>query len=107
MAFAYHAAIGDDLETITFDQGQLRKHLLHCFEEKELSRFPHKLVRRKGKCKIQFVALHCYDTDCKLPESYDNLLGCDSCDQWYHYKCNSIDSSTVLPINWFCKSCRQ
>ena len=86
VAFAYHAAIGDDLKTITFDQGQLRKHLLHCFEKKELSRFPHKLVRRKVKCKIQFVALHCYD-NCKLPESYDNLLGCDSCDQWYHYKC--------------------
>ena len=37
VAFAYHAAIGDELERIIFDQGQMRKHLLRCFEKKELS----------------------------------------------------------------------
>ena len=95
VAFAYHAAIGDELERIIFDQGQMRKHLLRCFEKKELSRFPHKLLRSRGECKFQYIALHCYD-HCKLPESYDNLLGCDSFDQWYHYI-----------TAWFCKNCQQ
>ena len=106
VAFAYHAAIGDAIERITFDQGQMRNHLLRCFEEKKLSRFPHKLICSRGKFKFQFIALHCYD-HCKLPESYDNLIGCDSCDQWYHYKCNSIVSSALLPTAWFCKNCQQ
>ena len=68
VAFAYHAAIGDELKRIIFDQGQMRKHLLRCFEKKELSRFPHKLLRSRGECKFQYIALHCYD-HCKLPES--------------------------------------
>ena len=32
IAFAYHAAIGDNLRTLIFDQGRMRSHLLSCFE---------------------------------------------------------------------------
>ena len=73
VAFAYHAAIGDELERIIFDQGQMRKHLLRCFEKKELSGFPHKLLCSKGECKFQYIALHCYD-HCRLPESYEAVI---------------------------------
>ncbi|KAL5502338.1 hypothetical protein EMCRGX_G009091 [Ephydatia muelleri] len=40
IAFAYHAAIGDNLRTLIFDQGRMRSHLLSCFERSEITPFP-------------------------------------------------------------------
>ena len=37
VAFAYHLAVGDDVQTLGLNQQKLRKHL---FERKCLSRFP-------------------------------------------------------------------
>ena len=40
IAFAVHAALGDDVEHLEFDQTQMRNHLLQCFGKRELVRFP-------------------------------------------------------------------
>ena len=40
IAFAVHAACGDHLKDLKFDQTQMRIHLLQCFRKKELVRFP-------------------------------------------------------------------
>ena len=40
IAAAYHAAVGDNLEGITFNQAAMREHLMECLERKELSLFP-------------------------------------------------------------------
>ena len=34
IAFAYHAALGENLGKVTFEQESLRKHLVHCFERR-------------------------------------------------------------------------
>ena len=39
IAFAYHAALGDDLQKVTFDQDKLRSHLVTYFESNCLSKF--------------------------------------------------------------------
>ena len=41
IAFAYHAARGDDPSRITFNQAKMQQHLVACFEEGRLSPFPH------------------------------------------------------------------
>ena len=40
IAFAYHAAIGDDLRQIQFDQQRMRGHIVQCFEKRKFSPFP-------------------------------------------------------------------
>ena len=40
IAYAYHAARGDKVETLNFDQARMRQHLLNCFEKELLSPFP-------------------------------------------------------------------
>ena len=41
IAFAYHAAKGDDLRKMRFHQERLRPHLVQCFKKKHLESFPH------------------------------------------------------------------
>ena len=43
IAAAYHAARGDELESISFGQASMREHLITCLERKELSLFPETL----------------------------------------------------------------
>ena len=40
IAFAVHLALGDDVTRLNFNQGQMRKHLLKCFQEKVMTPFP-------------------------------------------------------------------
>ena len=44
IAFALHAALRHDLETILFTQSEMRSHLIKCFHHKYLEPFPHKKV---------------------------------------------------------------
>ena len=44
IAFAYHAAIGDDLRQIQFDQQRMRGHIVQCFEKRKFSPFPKQKV---------------------------------------------------------------
>ena len=43
LAFACHAARGDVVEKLNFDQSALRVHLLKCFKEEMFSPFPQTL----------------------------------------------------------------
>ena len=40
IAFAYHATRGDDISSFTFDQTQMRRHLVTCFLIGKMSPFP-------------------------------------------------------------------
>ena len=40
IAAAYHAAKGDNLAEITFDESKVRTHLVNCFESEQLTPFP-------------------------------------------------------------------
>lgn len=40
-------------------------------------------VERANKAEVTFIPLYC---DCRLPECSDNLVACDTCNSWYHYR---------------------
>ena len=40
IAAAYHAAVRSDIGLLTFNESHLRAHLIKCFEQKKLTRFP-------------------------------------------------------------------
>ena len=45
IAFAYHAARGDNLSNIKFQQEKMHQHLVHCFKKKRLEPFPHTTLK--------------------------------------------------------------
>ena len=102
VAAAYHSAMGDNLGLVTFRQDAMRKHLMQCFEHRELSMFPPAVgAVTKNPEKHLFVHVYCV---CQLPESYDsNMIQCDKCSSWFHFKC--INLHFPVPDIWFCTSC--
>ena len=101
IAFAYHAVVGDNLAVITFDQSQIREHLAHCYQEKKLSPFPQRPIqRRPRKLRTLSIEMHC---QCGRPDSMQDMIGCDSCNRWFHLNCGNV---TSIPVDdWFCYDC--
>ena len=78
VAAANHCAMGDDFGGVTIEQNGMRRHLLECFERRQLSTFPIALgAVNRNPAKHLFVHVYCV---CQLPESYDsNMIQCDKC----------------------------
>ena len=103
IAFAYHAARGDDLSSFTFDQAKMRGHLVTCFKNGKLSPFPRffDLPRHSRKKRSDtIVKLYC---KCLMPDTWDNMILCDCCEGWFHFKC--VDLPATKLEQWFCSDC--
>ena len=68
IAFAYHAARGDDLSKIKFHQEKMRQHLVQCFIKKRLEPFSHTMLE-KPHTQSFFPYI-----DCNMPEVYDDMI---------------------------------
>ena len=102
IAYAYHAALGDELTTLHFDPAKIRKHLIDCFTVEKFSPFPTKKGQPPRRCTKRNIHI-CVYCICLLPESYDKeMIQCDMCQEWYHFKCVSIQTP---PDNWACPKC--
>lgn len=92
IAFAVHAALGDDIRRFEFDQNQMRDHLLQCFRKKELVWFP--IIRKCSQLSKHFpyreVKVYC---SCQMPEAYGDMIQCDKCEHWYHIQCVGLSSN--------------
>jgi hypothetical protein len=44
-------------------------------------------------------------SECKLPEEYDNMILCDLCGQWFHFRCVEYDTSLSTSNEWLCRLC--
>lgn len=42
---------------------------------------------------------------CSSPQQNQNMIGCDSCDDWYHFRCVGIDSEPPNRQKWYCPEC--
>ena len=97
ITFALHAALGDKVEELQFDQCAMRKHVLECLLNDCFMPFPHRLRVSTKTAAIQEVPLYC---TCLLPASYDNLV---QCHKWFHMKCVGF---TQEHNDWMCIHCR-
>ena len=104
IAFALHAALGDDVKVLEFDQPQIRAHLLNCFRKKELTRILtiKKCTGRSNHFPHQEIELYC---SCLMPETYGDMVQCDKCELWYHIRCVGLASLPVDTEFWNCRSC--
>ena len=103
IANAYHAMCGDDLATVTFSEElDMRKHLSLCFEKNRFSRFPLSLCVPVQERSVHYINIE-VSCKCKRPNSYQNMIGCDGCNKWYHLNCARVDD--VPDGDWYCAEC--
>ena len=94
-----HIAHELDPSLCVFNQGQMRKHLIQCFEKEELQPFPILKERRSsGVTKVTNCKVYCY---CRCPYNGEKMVKCNGeCGEWYHVKCVH---TTIKPRQkWYC-----
>ncbi|XP_039225439.1 transcription initiation factor TFIID subunit 3 isoform X2 [Crotalus tigris] len=42
---------------------------------------------------------------CEKPDDGSPMIGCDDCDDWYHWPCVGITAAPPEEIQWFCSRC--
>jgi len=105
IAFAYHAARGDDLSKMRFHQERLRPHLVQCFKKKRLEPFPHTTLETPYTHSFfPYMEIEVY-CDCNMPEVYDNMIACDKCEEWFHFSCAGLKSPPEFESQWCCSKC--
>ena len=102
-AIAYMTQIANKLNPslCVFHQAEMRKHLILCFEQKQLNPFPILKERRSSNIpKMLTVKVYCY---CR--QTYNGkMVECSGvCGEWYHIKC--ISTRIQKNKEWFCKNC--
>ena len=104
IAFAYHAAAGDNVKRLNFDQDKMRGHLVSCLSDQKLTPFPqHETAKKIVKCSLKHIFIPLYCT-CLLPEAYNrHMIQCDRCSGWFHFKCMKI--YRIPSRKWFCCNC--
>ena len=103
IAYEYHAALGDDVSIIVFDQ-KMRQHLERCFRQRKLSSFPHSIGYKPKQMHFPFHEIEVFCT-CQTPVTWDNMVCCDSCGEWYHLRCINLRSMLNSVEQWFCSAC--
>ncbi len=108
VAFALESCLKIDVSTVQFDQKLMRSHLYTCLQNGRLTAFPKinspdSLLFRSCHNLIK-ISVYC---TCRLPDVYDtNMIMCDTCRKWYHYKCMSLPSDIeTINSSWNCINC--
>ncbi|ESN95660.1 hypothetical protein HELRODRAFT_86461, partial [Helobdella robusta] len=42
---------------------------------------------------------------CGFPDNGTPMIGCDRCDDWYHWVCVNITKEPPTEMNWYCVRC--
>jgi hypothetical protein len=89
IAFATTLAFGEDPTKVMYDPLQLRGHLISCFEDGKMRKFP--TTSAKGiRCRnvVKSIEIFC---KCRMPYSKDdNMVEFPECWKWYHDDCEII-----------------
>ncbi len=102
IAFALHAALGQKISSIEFNQSAMRTHLMKCFSKKKLMPFPfiEKLSARRHYFPMRHISLYCV---CFMPETFGDMVECEVCETWFHQRCVGYSCEQ----NWRCSSCAE
>ena len=79
---------------------ELRKHLIHCFEQGVMSPFPSTASQKELRplrmdlhiycsCRLPFLLEHMEEGDVP-PEACKKMIQCDFCNHWYHCSCVDV-----------------
>ena len=106
VTFAYDAALGENVGRTTFAHARRDAPPSRAvLDARKLMPFPgeSKKVHRYRKNFFFFVPLYCA---CGLPESHESeMVLCDRCGQWFHFRCMHIQISNTTSETWICSDC--
>ena len=115
LAFAFDLASNLDPSIISYNEEILRKHLLACIENEEITEFPKTnewLARTKDKTIFETHEVFCscrdvfFEDDIKRnPKNF--MAECCNCGEWFHQKCMNIPTNvfTLPDASWECNQC--
>ena len=86
ISYIIHIANKLDPSLCVFHQMKMRKHLIQCFEQKQLNPFPILKERRSSNIpKVISIKVYCY---CRSTYNGNKMVECSGvCGEWYHIKC--------------------
>ena len=100
-AFAIEICLGNPVESVSFEQCEMRAHLFRFLINHKFTKFPStkkKVQRPFLSSKVLRIDVYCIY---RMPDFFDYDIECDSCQEWFHYECVSIESVD----NWICRNC--
>ena len=112
LAFITSLLHGQDPAGATYDNQQLRPHLLSCLTEGNMAVFPasNKDCSRRCPAKEIMLDLFCH---CRMPWSkkdahnhHTQMAECDTCKEWYQRSCLNIPQQVFqTDCSWECPKC--
>ena len=103
LACAYSLCEGLDPSQLVYQSSRFRSHFSQCILEKDKTRFDCNAAMYKPEKPMSTkFRVYCL---CRLPNSGDNMVCCNSCSEWYHFTCVDIVPGTKLGTTWNCPSC--
>ena len=102
IAYTVSVAFGELPQSVQFLQAEMRAHLVSLLEKEMFSPFPRTAGKRKPK-KSRRVQIKLFYR-CHLPEEYDDMVWCDNCETWFHYKCEGFSGN--CEGTYTCQECR-
>lgn len=110
LACATELAYGHDPVFCSWNVKLMRPHLIKCFENGTLDRFPTVKRRRVGVGKRVHhtieVTIYC---TCRMPNDVTRaMIECGRCLVWYHKDCMSLDpNKSYTEEDWVCTDCEE
>ena len=103
----YLCIYGQAPTNITFRMG-MRQHLVTCLENGMFTEFKFSRNSEKlssSECAFLTIEINC---PCRLPNFFDDMIQCDNCKLWFHYKCQNIPDIQQIEerAKFFCSSCK-
>ena len=84
----------------------MRSHLAKYFRQGKMFPFQRKRYRPKflHPRKPKNISLHC---SCLMPETWVDMVTCDSCDQWSTCMCVGLKVMPASEEQWICNDCER
>ena len=98
-------ALGHRVPDLEFDQEKMRSHLLKCLTNRRLVPFPTLEKRGFRHNHFPYLDITVFCT-CLMPETYDDMIQCENCEEWYHMNCVGLSAPPKDSENWYCSLCR-
>jgi hypothetical protein len=89
---------GDPSDHIQTHDGSMESTYERCYANKPYS----KANTQSLQSQFQEQTLYCV---CRSPEDGRTMLGCDHCDEWYHFSCVGLNSALIPDLDNFPYSC--
>ena len=97
LAYAYNSLCeGLDPSQLVYESSRFRSHFSRCIEKKEMTKFDCKAAIYKPEKPLSTkFRVYCF---CRLPNSGDKMVCCNSCSEWYHFTCVDLVPESKLGI---------